>query len=189
MLFSKWIFHALQIRLCYSFACGLTHLHTEIKGTNSKHAIAHRDIKTRNILVKRDGTCAIADFGLAVRFEGDKNEVDYGSPNQRVGTIRYMSPEVLDQNMRAAPFQSYVRSDMYSSGLVFWEVAWRTSGPVVHNLLTEKSDLVSEDVIEKKQMVRILRSDNESRVVCSGNCYLLSCIMNCAEYISFKKVA
>jgi len=142
-----------MIHLCYSFACGLTHLHTEIKGTNSKHAIAHRDIKTRNILVKRDGTCAIADFGLAVRFEGDKNEVDYGSPNQRVGTIRYMSPEVLDQNMRAAPFQSYVRSDMYSSGLVFWEVAWRTSGPVVHNLLTEKSDLVSEDVIEKKQML------------------------------------
>ena len=41
-----------QIRLVYSFACGLTHLHTEIKGTNSKHAIAHRDLKTRNILVR-----------------------------------------------------------------------------------------------------------------------------------------
>ena len=163
MLFSKWIFHALQIRLCYSFACGLTHLHTEIKGTNSKHAIAHRDIKTRNILVKRDGTCAIADFGLAVRFESDKDDVDYGSPNQRVGTIRYMSPEVLDQNMRAAPFQAFLRSDMYSSGLVLWELAWRTTNSVVaHNLLAEKSGLVSEDVIEKKQLVRILRMNIES---------------------------
>ena len=153
----------MQIRLCYSFACGLTHLHTEIKGTNSKHAIAHRDIKTRNILVKRDGTCAIADFGLAVRFESDKDDVDYGSPNQRVGTIRYMSPEVLDQNMRAAPFQAFLRSDMYSSGLVLWELAWRTTNSVVaHNLLAEKSGLVSEDVIEKKQLVRILRMDIES---------------------------
>ena len=92
----------------YSFACGLTHLHTEIKGTNSKHAIAHRDLKTRNILVKRDGTVAIADFGLAVRFESSDRggDVDYGSPNQRVGTVRYMSPEVLGQSMRAnAPFQ------------------------------------------------------------------------------------
>ena len=102
--------------------------------------------------MKRDGTCAIADFGLAVRFESDKNDVDYGSPNQRVGTIRYMSPEVLDQNMRAAPFQAFLRSDMYSSGLVLWEVAWRTTN---YNLVTEKGELISEDVIEKKQMVRL----------------------------------
>ena len=150
-LYKSGFFRSLQIRLCYSFACGLTHLHTEIKGTNSKHAIAHRDIKTRNILVKRDGTCAIADFGLAVRFESDKNDVDYGSPNQRVGTIRYMSPEVLDQNMRAAPFQAFLRSDMYSTGLVLWEVAWRTTSSVV----TEKGGMVPEDVIEKKQLVRM----------------------------------
>ena len=30
--------------------------------------MAHRDIKTRNILVKTDGSCCIADLGLAVRF-------------------------------------------------------------------------------------------------------------------------
>ena len=163
MLFSKWIFHALQIRLCYSFACGLTHLHTEIKGTNSKHAIAHRDIKTRNILVKRDGTCAIADFGLAVRFESDKDELDTGTPNPRVGTVRYMSPEVLSDQLHAAAFQAFLHSDMYSSGLVLWELAWRTTNSVVaHNLLAEKSGLVSEDVIEKKQLVRILRMNIES---------------------------
>lgn len=33
-----------------------------------KPAMAHRDIKSRNILVKADGSCCIADLGLAVRF-------------------------------------------------------------------------------------------------------------------------
>jgi bone morphogenetic protein receptor type-1B len=55
-------------RLAFTAASGLAHLHTEIFGTRGKPAIAHRDIKSKNILVKRDWTCAIADFGLAVRY-------------------------------------------------------------------------------------------------------------------------
>ena len=148
----------LQIRLCHSFACGLAHLHTEVKGTRGKPAIAHRDIKTRNILVKRDGTCAIADFGLAVRFESDKDELDTGTPNPRVGTVRYMSPEVLSDQLHAAAFQAFLHSDMYSSGLVLWEVAWRTSNAVHRSKTTaDKIEMVAEDVIEKKQMVRSVR--------------------------------
>lgn len=56
------------LRLALSAASGVAHLHTEIFGTRGKPAIAHRDIKSKNILVKRNGQCAIADFGLAVRY-------------------------------------------------------------------------------------------------------------------------
>ncbi|KAG8237728.1 hypothetical protein J437_LFUL017031, partial [Ladona fulva] len=56
------------LKLALSAAAGLTHLHTEIFGTRGKPAISHRDIKSKNILVKTNKQCAIADFGLAVRY-------------------------------------------------------------------------------------------------------------------------
>ena len=58
-----------QLLMAHSTATGISHLHTEIRGTKGKPMIAHRDIKTRNILIKRDLTCVIADFGLAVRYD------------------------------------------------------------------------------------------------------------------------
>ena len=85
--------HEASLRVALTSAQGVSHLHTEIFGTKGKPAMAHRDIKTKNILVKRDGTCAIADFGLAVRFDSETNEIDI-APNTRVGTRRYMAPEV-----------------------------------------------------------------------------------------------
>lgn len=60
--------HPSLLAICLSIASGIVHLHTEIFGTRGKPAIAHRDIKSKNILVKRNGECAIADFGLAVRY-------------------------------------------------------------------------------------------------------------------------
>jgi bone morphogenetic protein receptor type-1B len=59
---------AALVRMAHSVAAGLSHLHAEIFGTRGKPAIAHRDIKSKNILVKRNGECCIADFGLAVKY-------------------------------------------------------------------------------------------------------------------------
>ena len=43
------------LALAVSIASGLAHLHMEIIGTQGKPAIAHRDLKSKNILVKRNG--------------------------------------------------------------------------------------------------------------------------------------
>lgn len=113
--------HSQLLRLCISLVNGLVHLHTEIFGTEvkktpqcfftenqfddfnvkmflkqGKPSIAHRDIKSKNILVKNTGTCVIADFGLAVTHQQATDLLDIGH-NPRVGTKRYMSPEVLDE--------------------------------------------------------------------------------------------
>ncbi|XP_047521720.1 bone morphogenetic protein receptor type-1B isoform X2 [Pieris napi] len=110
--------------MAYSIVSGLAHLHMDIFGTKGKPAIAHRDIKSKNILVKRNGQCAIADFGLAVRYVAERHEVDI-APNTRVGTRRYMPPEVLDERLDVANFEAFKMADMYSLGLVLWEMCRR----------------------------------------------------------------
>lgn len=61
-----------------SMANGLAYLHTEIHDTfKFKPCIAHRDFKSKNVLVKKDLTCCLSDFGLAVKFQsgGDPGEM------------------------------------------------------------------------------------------------------------------
>uniref|UniRef100_A0A4W4F7G6 Serine/threonine-protein kinase receptor n=1 Tax=Electrophorus electricus TaxID=8005 RepID=A0A4W4F7G6_ELEEL len=133
------------LRLAYSAVSGLCHLHTEIFGTQGKPAIAHRDLKSKNILVKKNGTCCVADLGLAVKFISDTNEVDI-PPNTRVGTKRYMPPEVLDETLNRSHFQSYIMADMYSFGLILWEIARRcVSGGIVEEYQLPYYDLVPTD--------------------------------------------
>uniref|UniRef100_H3C7L1 receptor protein serine/threonine kinase n=1 Tax=Tetraodon nigroviridis TaxID=99883 RepID=H3C7L1_TETNG len=94
-----------MIKLSLSTASGLAHLHMEIVGTQGKPAIAHRDLKSKNILVKKNGTCCIADLGLAVRHDSATDTIDI-APNHRVGTKRYMAPEVLDDSINMKHFES-----------------------------------------------------------------------------------
>ena len=112
------------IRLALSAASGLVHLHTEIFCNNSKPAIAHRDIKSKNILVKENHTCCIADLGLAVLHTRKNDQIDIGT-NSRVGTKRYMAPELLEETMNTAEFESFKRVDVYAFGLVLWEIGRR----------------------------------------------------------------
>ncbi|KAG5833849.1 hypothetical protein ANANG_G00280260 [Anguilla anguilla] len=115
-----------MIVMALSIASGLAHLHMEIIGTQGKPAIAHRDLKSKNILVKKNGTAVIADLGLAVKHESITNTIDIPA-NHRVGTKRYMAPEILDDTINMSSFESFKRADIYSLGLVFWELARRCS--------------------------------------------------------------
>uniref|UniRef100_A0A0M3I7U8 receptor protein serine/threonine kinase n=2 Tax=Ascaris TaxID=6251 RepID=A0A0M3I7U8_ASCLU len=111
-----------MLQMLRSIANGLAFLHAEVPGMHSKPAIAHRDLKTKNILVKSNLTCVIADLGLAVRYiNGELNLPD----NNKCGTIRYLSPEVLSDSYPATQFDAYKMSDMYAVGLIIWEVATR----------------------------------------------------------------
>jgi len=67
----------------------------------------------------------LCSSGLAVMHFQDTNELDVGN-NPKVGTKRYMAPEVLDDSIQTDCFESYKRVDIWAFGLVLWEIARRT---------------------------------------------------------------
>nr|XP_030707529.1 activin receptor type-1B-like isoform X1 [Globicephala melas] len=145
-----------MIKLALSAASGLAHLHMEIVGTQGKPGIAHRDLKSKNILVKKNGMCAIADLGLAVRHDAVTDTIDI-APNQRVGTKRYMAPEVLDETINMKHFDSFKCADIYALGLVYWEIARRCNSGGVH----EEYQLPYYDLVPSDPSIEEMR-----KVVC-----------------------
>ena len=111
-----------SFRLAKSAAAGVSHLHSEIKGgckfnstqVLSKPCIIHRDIKSKNILVNSFKECVIADFGLAVHLiETNKSSIA-STFYKRVGTKRYMSPELLSKEIDEMNLFEVNNSDSFS---------------------------------------------------------------------------
>ena len=73
--------------------------------------IVHRDIKPQNIMILRDGTIKVADFGIAALESAQEKKSD-----QTVGSVHYIAPE---QAKGGAPD---TRSDIYSLGVVMYEM-------------------------------------------------------------------
>lgn len=108
----------------YTTCKGLSHLHGEIVGTHYKPAIAHRDLKSKNILVKRNFECCLADFGLSVRYSGQLNRLDCGAcgdVNVHQGSVRYMAPECLANTINTSSIDNFKKCDIYAFALVIWE--------------------------------------------------------------------
>src|SRR3989339_230672 len=74
--------------------------------------IIHRDIKSENLMVTKDGQVKIMDFGIA-KLKGSSGLTKTG---MSVGTISYMSPEQV-QGVGVDQ-----RSDIWSLGVVFYEL-------------------------------------------------------------------
>ena len=79
--------------------------------------IVHRDIKPENILLDTKGRVKIADFGLARLMDQADAVFTLTQADQRMGTPHYMAPEQVEH-----PHQVDHRADIYSLGVVFYEM-------------------------------------------------------------------
>jgi len=104
-----------------SMCRGLAFLHSVVSSGSEKPSVAHRDIKSRNILLKLDSTACIADFGLALILNQNPGDV-----HGQVGTRRYMAPEVLDGSINFS-VEYFLKIDVYACALVLWELLSRCS--------------------------------------------------------------
>ncbi|XP_065183302.1 bone morphogenetic protein receptor type-1B-like isoform X2 [Sycon ciliatum] len=115
------------LRLAGSVANGLLHLHSIVHGsTGTKPGMAHRDVKSKNILVKDNGEACICDLGLGVIYDPSKvKKIPFEVKRVMVGTRRYMPPEVLQGTINKYSFESFKLADTYSFSLVLWAIARR----------------------------------------------------------------
>jgi len=77
-----------------------------------RQRVIHRDLKSSNIMIDKQGNTRIMDFGIA-RSLGTNDITDMGL---RIGTPEYMSPEQVDAK------ETDHRSDIYSFGIVLYEM-------------------------------------------------------------------
>ena len=90
------------------------HFATQIaKALEHAHSrgIIHRDIKPHNIMILKDGSVKVADFGIA-RLNSAQNTLT----REALGSVHYISPE------QAKGAQVDARSDLYSLGVVMYEM-------------------------------------------------------------------
>jgi serine/threonine protein kinase len=92
------------VRVALDVLEGLAYAHSQ--------GIIHRDIKPGNILLTRRGQAVLGDFGIALIVGG----THHTASGALMGTLSYMAPE---QGMKG---QSDARSDIYSLGIVFYEM-------------------------------------------------------------------
>lgn len=96
-----------MVRILLDLLAGLDYAHQQ--------GMIHRDIKPANILLTQQGQAVLADFGIAQIVGGTRHTVS----GALLGTLNYMAPEQGLQNI------SDVRSDLYSVGVVFYEMLTR----------------------------------------------------------------
>ena len=95
----------LALKVCMALCAALEIAH--------RKGFIHRDIKPENILFREDGTPVLTDFGIARALDSGRSMTMAG---MLVGTPDYMSPE------QVKGLELDGRSDLYSVGVVFYEI-------------------------------------------------------------------
>ena len=121
--------------LLFFFSQGLAHLHDQriVDGFTKKPSIAHRDLKSKNILVQNDYTCVISDFGLAIKFLNEETSSD---AHGQVGSVcliimatcaMYTVLKMADQTaIFHSQLSKYMYMYMYSFSTVEIHVQYRS---------------------------------------------------------------
>ncbi|CAN5900780.1 hypothetical protein BH11VER1_BH11VER1_11360 [soil metagenome] len=103
--------------------------------------VIHRDLKPANLMIDREGTLRVTDFGIARSISDAMNRATFGVENS-TGTLAYMSPQQADGN------KPHVTDDIYALGSTLYELLTGKppfySGNIATQLRDEKVMSLSE---------------------------------------------
>ncbi|KAM9840312.1 bone morphogenetic protein receptor type-2-like [Aulostomus maculatus] len=124
---SSWM---LSLKLGQSLSQGLCYLHSDLLAHDvHKPPVAHRDLSSFNVLVRADGSCALSDFGCSTilrswsgHHRGAGQTAHSGGGEAQVGTLSFMSPEVLEGSVNLRSSDWCLQGDVYALGLLLWEI-------------------------------------------------------------------
>ncbi|CAG8515220.1 8329_t:CDS:2 [Diversispora eburnea] len=124
-----------KITMCRDIAHGLRCIHNE--------GITHRDLHSKNILIHQDSRLIIADFGLSAQL---LNEAEATSSSV-CGMLPYIDPQVLNSRYRPK-----MESDIYSFGMLIWEISTCRVPPFVtidklYKMLTSDTPPIISEII------------------------------------------
>lgn len=119
------------------------------------HGIIHRDIKPENILISKDGSVKIADFGLSRIVSNGTQVMTLTQTHQVLGTPRYMAPEQFEGSHGVDH-----RADIYSLGVVFYEML---TGELPIGRFETPSQKVHVDVRLDEVVLRTLEKEPQRR--------------------------
>ncbi|CAJ1050423.1 bone morphogenetic protein receptor type-2-like [Xyrichtys novacula] len=124
----------LSLNLCQSLSQGLSYLHSDLhRHDMHKPPVAHRDLSSFNVLVRADGICALCDFGCSTILRSCSQQPHLQSQATKMeshaqfGTLRYMSPEILEGSVNLSNTWCLLQGDIYALGLLLWEICMRCS--------------------------------------------------------------
>jgi non-specific serine/threonine protein kinase/serine/threonine-protein kinase len=129
-----------------------------------QRGVIHRDLKPSNILIDADGEPKILDFGLARITEPDEAmKTETLNVVRIMGTLPYMSPE----EVRGAAEEIDTRSDVYSLGVVLFELLTGELPYTVRRAaLPEASRIICEEAPRRPGSIdRTLRGDLETIIL------------------------
>jgi len=107
-----------RVRIALDVVKGMNYLH------RSSPPVVHRDLKSPNLLVDKNWTVKVCDFGLS-RIKHNT----FLTSKSSAGTPEWMAPEVLRNEL------SDEKSDVYSFGVILWELStlqqpWAGMNPI-----------------------------------------------------------
>ena len=102
----------------------------------------HCDIKPENIMILPDGKVKIMDFGIAMAIGVEQ----FARTNKAMGTAYYIAPELLSPSQ--SPSKFYPRIDIYSVGVIFFEMLTGELPIGIYDLPHEKNPDLPEDIDE-----------------------------------------